>query len=340
MSKFWKSVRGWLPGLVISLVALALIPIVLKVDLKGLVQAIRAANYWILLIALATSWTWLAVRGLVWRTLLRKKATYKQVFFTLCEGYLLNNFLPLRLGELGRAYLLGRKAGLPFMEVLSSIVIERVMDVAFTVTVLLIAVPFIVGSSAAFKVALVVGALVIVGVVVLVLLAHNGEWALGLFDRLTARWPALQVQGGRFLAPLFSGLAVLTDGWLFLRAFLWMTLNWIFAVAQFYLMVLAFLPHATLAWAMFGLGAAAFAGAVPSLPGGIGTYDATLAGALTLVSHVAGASLAVALVAHLLNYVLTGLFGAYALSTEGETLMGVYRQLRRRQAEPENGTDA
>jgi uncharacterized protein (TIRG00374 family) len=337
MKSIWKSVRGWLPGVIISLIAIALIPIVLKVNLRSLAQAIRTANYWILLFALAISWTWLAVRGLVWRTLLRNKASYKQVFFTLCEGYLLNNFLPLRLGELGRAYLLGRKAGLPFMEVLSSIVIERVMDVAFTVMVLLIAVPFIVGSTAAFQVALVVGVLVVVGALVLYLLARNREWALGWFDRLTARWPKLQEQGGRFLAPLFSGLAVLTEGWLFLRALLWMTLNWIFGVVQFYLMVLAFLPHATLAWAMFGLGAAAFAGAVPSLPGGIGTYDAALAGALTLVSHAGAASLAVALVAHLLNYVLTGLFGAYAFSTEGETLMGIYRQLRRRQAEPQNG---
>jgi hypothetical protein len=45
--------------------------------------------------------------------------------------------------------------------------------------------------------------------------------------------------------------------------------------------------------------------------------------------------LAVALVGHLYNYVVSGAIGAYALSTEGETLMGVYRQLRKRQSTTE-----
>jgi uncharacterized protein (TIRG00374 family) len=239
----------------------------------------------------------------------------------------------LRLGELGRAYLLGRKAELPFMEVLSTIVVERVLDVAFTVTVLLLAVPFVVGAAAARQIAVVFGVLVVVGLAVLYLLARNREWAMGWFDRTTARWPKLQKQGGQFLAPLFSGLAVLTDGWLFLRFLVWMTLNWTFAVAQFFLMIMAFFPHAPFIWSMWGLGAAAFGGAIPSLPGALGTYEAALGGALALVSKEPGPSLAVAVLAHFFNYIITGLFGAYAFSTEGETLMSIYRQLRRRREE-------
>ena len=46
-------------------------------------------------------------------------------------GYLLNNILPFRLGEFGRAVLLGGKndKGISSLEVLSSIVVERVIDV-------------------------------------------------------------------------------------------------------------------------------------------------------------------------------------------------------------------
>jgi hypothetical protein len=40
------------------------------------------------------------------------------------------------------------------------------------------------------------------------------------------------------------------------------------------------------------------------------------------------------LIAHLFSYLVYGILGTYALSTEGETLMGVYRQLRKRQEEP------
>ena len=118
------------------------------------------------------------MRGLAWRTLLREKASYRDVFLTLSEGYLLNNVLPFRLGELGRAFLLGRKANLGFMEVLSTIVIERVLDLAFSAAILLSAVPFVVGAAGAGKIAILMGVLVVVGLLTLYLLARNREWAL------------------------------------------------------------------------------------------------------------------------------------------------------------------
>jgi uncharacterized protein (TIRG00374 family) len=335
MSNFWKSARRWLPGVVISLIAIALI--VRYVDLRRFVEAIRSANYWLLLAFLVMSVSWLMVRGIVWRTLLRGRASYRDVFWSLCEGYILNAFLPFRLGEVGRAFLLGRKAKLGFMDVLSTIVIERVLDLAFSAAILLSAVPFVVGAAGAGRIAIVIGALVVVGMVVLYLLARNREWALGLFQRLSARLPKLQALGGELLDSLFSGLAILTDGWLFLRFMLWMTLNWAIAVAEFLLLLLAFFPQASLVWSLFGLGAVAFGNAVPSLPGAVGTYEAALGGALTLLSGDQSTALAAALTAHLIGYLINGVLGTYALSREGETLMGVYRQLRNRQSEENPG---
>jgi uncharacterized membrane protein YbhN (UPF0104 family) len=78
---------------------------------------------------------------------------------------------------------------------------------------------------------------------------------------------------------------------------------------------------------MFALGAAAFGGAVPALPGGVGTYEAVMAAALTLVTSDPARSLATAITAHLLGYLVSGVLGIYALSTEGQTLSGVYQQL-------------
>jgi uncharacterized membrane protein YbhN (UPF0104 family) len=135
------------------------------------------------------------------------------------------------------------------------------------------------------------------------------------------------------LDSLFSGLAILTDGWLFLRVLLWMVLNWAFAIFQFYILILAFFPQATPLWSLFGLGAVAFGNAIPSLPGAVGTYEGALSGAIFLLSADQSTALAVALTAHLMGYLSTGIIGLYALSTEGETLMGVYRQLRKKQAE-------
>jgi uncharacterized membrane protein YbhN (UPF0104 family) len=221
------------------------------------------------------------------------------------------------------------------MDVLSTIVIERAVDLAFSAAILLSAIPFVVGAAGAGRIAILLGVMVIIGLVVLNVLARNREWALGLFNRLTARSPKLQKLGLDFLSPLFSGLAILVDVKLFVRFLLWMTLNWAIAIFQFYILILAFFPAAQPIWALLGLGAVAFGNAIPSMPGAIGTFEAALVWALTLVSHNQSAALALAVTDHLIGYFVTGVIGLYALTNEGETLMGVYRQLRMRQEEPE-----
>ena len=72
------------------------------------------------------------VRAVVWRTLLRDRPSYRDTLLSLGEGYLLNNFLPFRLGEIGRAFMLSRRSGMSFSEILPTIVIERAVDLFFT----------------------------------------------------------------------------------------------------------------------------------------------------------------------------------------------------------------
>ncbi len=204
-----KDVKRWLPGAVISILLVA--AILYFVDLKAMVKAIRNANYVLLGISFAIGFLWMAVRAIVWRTLLRDRPSYQDVFFTIGEGYLLNNFLPFRLGEIGRAFLISRKSGMQFMEVLPTIVIERVMDLGYSAVILMAALPFVVGAQGAGQIGIVVGIIVLVGFVILYLLARYNQWALDLFHRLSARWPTLQRAGGNFLESFFLGLGVLKE---------------------------------------------------------------------------------------------------------------------------------
>ncbi|MGE5776083.1 MAG: lysylphosphatidylglycerol synthase domain-containing protein, partial [Chloroflexota bacterium] len=103
-----KDIKRWLPGALVSLVFIVVILYV--VDLGAMVDAMRGANYTLLGIGILLGFVWIAIRAMVWRTLLRNRASYVDVFFTIGEGYLLNNFLPFRLGEVGRAFLLSRKS--------------------------------------------------------------------------------------------------------------------------------------------------------------------------------------------------------------------------------------
>ncbi|RPJ20442.1 MAG: UPF0104 family protein, partial [Chloroflexi bacterium] len=171
-----KDVKRWLPGALISILLIA--AILYFVDLGAMLDAIRNANYALLGIAFATGFVWMALRAQVWRTLLRNRASYQDVFFTIGEGYLLNNFLPFRLGEIGRAFLLSRKSDMKFMEILPTIVIERAMDLGYSAIILLAALPFVVGAEGAGQIGIIVGIVVLIGFVILYLLARSNQWAL------------------------------------------------------------------------------------------------------------------------------------------------------------------
>lgn len=320
-----KKIPRWLPGALISLVLIAVI--LYFVDLREMADAIRKANYGLLAVSLALSIVWMALRAKAWQTLLRDRPSFIDTFFTEGEGYLLNAFLPFRLGELGRAFLISRKSDVQFSEALPTIVIERVVDLGITAAILLASLPFVVGAQGSERIGYIVGGAVVLGLALMYLLARNNRWALDLFHKLSARWPSLQRFGGGFLESFFDGLGVLTDGWLFLRFLFWMLLDWAVAVVAYYLILRAYFPDAQFIWTFFALGAVAFGGAIPALPGGVGTADGAITAALTLLTGNESTALAVALTVRLYNYVNSGLIGGIGLAREGETLGGVYREL-------------
>ena len=321
-----KDIKRWLPGAIISLLLIA--GILYFVDFSETIEAIRQANYLYLLLALPLAFVWMAVRGIVWRTLLRNRAPYKDVFLTLSEGYLMNNFLPFRLGEFGRAFLLSRKSEMSFLEILPTIVIERAVDLAYSAGILLVSLPFVVGAEGAGQIGVIVGIIVLIGLAVLYLLARNRQWALDLFHKLSQRWPVLQRVGGGFIEAFLEGLVVLTDGWLFARFLFWMTINWGVAILSYYLIICAFFSDAQVIWAFFGLGIAAFGNAVPSLPGAIGTFEGAFGGALTILTGDQSTALAASLAGRLYMYSSAITLGLIGLTSEGETLSGIYQQLR------------
>jgi uncharacterized protein (TIRG00374 family) len=193
------------PGLVISLVSLAIV--FSLIDLQKFAEAIQQANYAYLAASAVLSASWLGVRAVVWRTLLRERASYADVFWTLNEGYVLNNILPFRLGEVGRAFLLGRKTTLTFWEVLSSIVIERALDLGIAVGLFLSTLPFVVGVDWAGPAAVAVGVIVILGLVTLYGLARNRQLVLNALRSAGRRWPVVERLVGDRLGAFLDGLS-------------------------------------------------------------------------------------------------------------------------------------
>ncbi|MBE0409483.1 MAG: flippase-like domain-containing protein [Anaerolineales bacterium] len=297
-------------------------------DLRQVWSAIQNLNLLFITGTLFITLLWLSVRSKVWQTLLQEHVSYKQVFMTLNEGYLLNNILPFRMGEVGRAFLLGRKSGLGFWNVLSSIVIERALDLAMATGLLLAILPFVVGAAWAREGVFVVGGVVLFGFVVLYLLARNREVILFRFQVLVDRWPIFSKIGSNVIPAFLSGLGVLTDGSRFIKVVAWMSLNWLLTIVQFYFLLLAFFPSAMVIWAAFSVSVVSLGIAVPSMPGAVGVWELSIVAALSIFDLDLSAALAYALTIHFSNYLVTGVLGAYALVKDGESLLGLFNRLR------------
>lgn len=325
MTESRNNLKRIIPGALVSIAIIA--AILYFVDFQTMWKAIQNANYKILAGSAVLSFVWLFNRAKVWQTLLRDKPKYMDVVFAAGEGYLLNAFLPFRLGEVGRVFLLSRKSGLAFSEILPTVVIERVVDLVYSAAFLLIGLTFVADTQGSARIGYVIGGVMLLGLVMMYVLALNRQWALDVFHKLSSRWAPLQRYGGSFLESFLNGLAVVTDGWLFLRFLFWMTLNWFVALVAYYFITLAFFPQAQINWIYFVLGAAAFGGAIPALPGGVGTFEGAVSAALTLFTGDQSTSLAVALTARLYNYLNSGVIGGIGLLREGQTLSGIYQQL-------------
>lgn len=297
------------------------------IDLRKFGQALLQADLRFFLAGILSALLFLIVRGFVWRTLLRNKASYYDAFITINEGYLLNNILPFRLGEVGRAFLIGRKAHLDFWQAIPSILIERALDLAIAVGLFLSTLPFVIGVAWAKQAAVTTGIVVLFGLGVIYLMAKNRQKVLGWVDRLGQRLPLVNKLAGRRAVAFFDGLGIITDGKLFLSALGWQALNWSVSILEYYLFLRAFFPHPNLLWAVFALGVGALGIAAPSSPGAIGVFEAVLVGALVAFGLDASPATALALSMHIANYLITGLIGGFGLYKDGESLSSLYTRL-------------
>ena len=93
-------------------------------------DALGEVNYWYLLPALALYFLGVWIRAIRWSALLRPVIAIgpRETFPIVIVGYMANNVLPLRTGELVRAYVLGRRYGVRKTTSLATIAIERLFD--------------------------------------------------------------------------------------------------------------------------------------------------------------------------------------------------------------------
>lgn len=119
--------RVWIGfGLSVGLIGIFL----LTVDVPRMLDSMISANYWYMVPAIALYFVSIWFRTLRWQSLLSdiKPIAVTRLYPVVVVGYMMNNILPMRIGELARSYYLAKREGVSTASVFTTIFVERLFD--------------------------------------------------------------------------------------------------------------------------------------------------------------------------------------------------------------------
>lgn len=317
----------WL-GMIVSAACLA--AIFFFIEPREIVTALQTARYGYLALSALGVVAFLLLRAVRWRFMLNNDAPWRDVFHIQNIGYFLTAILPLRLGDVARAVLIGNVPPITLPRGISTMVVERVLDMLFIVTLL----PFTLAGVERLpdwmrNGARVSGIAALGAIVVLIVAANQRPFAqriaTAVLDRLPFLNTAVWVQR---LDSLLIGLVSLTrlkDG-LILTAL--SVIIWLPIIFAYYTSLLAVNLQPTLLMAAFVVCAAAFSVALPSSPGQVGVFHAGVIAALQVLNQPQANAASFAFLYHALNIGVVALLGAVGIYSTGATFRNVVASTR------------
>lgn len=328
--------RLWLGLLGVALSVAFLTWALHDVDPAAFFRRIRDANLWLFLLSVALATLTFPARASRWRIILAARGEpvrWRPVWRATAIGFMANNVLPARAGELARAYAASRFVGLPLARSIGSIAVERVFDGLIVVLLLALVVATFdfpgavtVGGTNVSTLAAWTGGLFVLALAVLFFLVHAPQRALASLGALARgvlpeRAGALIVRVAR---SFIEGLSILRAPVDFARVVVWSLAVWLINAAAFYVGFLAFhiqpLPFTS---ALLLQGIVAVGVALPSSPGFFGPFEAFSRVALGLYRVPASAAESFAIGTHLGWFLPITAIGLFYLARSGLTLRDI-----------------
>jgi uncharacterized protein (TIRG00374 family) len=284
---------------------------------------IGSASLPMLAVTVAIATATFPLRLLRWRLLLRRDdggtIPFPPMWHAVAIGFMANNVLPFRMGEIMRTLTVSRLAPVRFTAAFSSIAVERVFD-GLTVVALLAVSLFTAGLPAGTaiggvpiaRLAAIAGAmlgaalLVAVAVVAWPLAAERVIRTMVPGERLAGKLVAL-VEGVR------HGLSVLRSPARLAAVIGWSLVLWLVNALSFYVAFRAFDIPAGFAAALLLQGVLVLGIAVPSTPGYVGLFEGAIKAVLLLFAVAPDRAVAYAVTYHVTTFVPIVLLGAWSL---------------------------
>ncbi len=218
----------------------------------------------------------LTMRAWRWHEVLRRERdfAFSNTFWANAVGYLANNVLPARAGEVIRSVMLGLSAGIRKSLVLATALTERMLDAAVLLLLAWLMLFFTADLPPSFRK---IWTVVLPVVLSTVVVAFVAPFMQGFCVRCIRWLPFGDPFNGsleKFLAGMLDGVRVFHHPW-FLGKFLLLTLViWCMDATLFVVLVSAFGASLSLPQSIIFVAIIGFASSVPSTPGYVGVYQA------------------------------------------------------------------
>ena len=308
-------------GIVVSLIAIYFI--VVQINLERFISALVGADYRYLIPCIFFLLLGLFTRAIRWRVLLANQLPFNRAFSIMNVAYLVNGVLPLRIGEVARIYLTTRVENpIPAMQTASTIVVERLLDLLAVVIMMLLALT-VAPVPQELQVAGAVGAgMAIGGFIVLILVARQREIAERFVAWIVTKLPILdRFKVSEFVKDFIDGLMPILNFSSLSRAIFWTILSWVVSSCAGYILMFAFFQQGDWTATLLFIAAAAFAVALPAVPGNIGTYEASILLALVALGYEqSDTAIAFAITVHAVNVFVHASTGVVGFMREGISL--------------------
>lgn len=284
-----------------------------RIEFTALRAEIGKLDWWFAAPAAAASVAALSLRSLRWHLVLvrEKKIAFSNTYWANSMGYLGNNILPARAGEVIRSVVLALTTGIRKSMVLATALTERMLDagillvLAFVMLQFTQALPAPVQGLWSLMLPLVLGLLVAAFAAPLL----QGFW-LGLLDILPLP-VSLKTRSRQLLLGLLDGIRVFHHARL-LFVFLFLTcIIWAVDAAVFIALAQALGAQLTLPQAIVFTAALGFASSIPSTPGFVGVFQAVAVLVLPVFGVSAGKAFLMVSFFQVMFLAITLLIGGY-----------------------------
>lgn len=298
LSHLWLHIFmvNWKKLILSSLVSLCFIAFFLKnIDLRSFASEIGKADRGMILLGLAAYGLSFWFRGIRWRLILLPEGRFRigELFTGIVIGFMANNVLPVRMGELVRAYDFGRTHRISKSLCFATVVVDRMLD-GLTLIACLASILMFATFQPVVNRLFVLGLLTFFSLFIILFYLVAGKVGgreTGIYralDNLGQRY--LKAEGQFVISNFIKGAEVLLQERLMLAAFGVSLLVWLSEAGMYACFIRAF--HLSLPrWApLFILSVVNLGLIVPSI-GYVGTFEFFCKSALIQIAALAGAAI-------------------------------------------------